>query len=91
MAGCLFTQSASSCFRFINMSQFVKSWEINGLFRLRSVQRERLLSVMVLLEKKRIYSPNIVDKLGNLLLTGFGVVSLYDLWAKARIKLQRPL
>lgn len=89
MAGCLFTQSASSCFRFINMSQFVKSWEINGLFRLRSVQRERLLSVMVLLEKKRIYSPNIVDKLGNLLLTGFGVVSLYDLWAKARIKLQR--
>lgn len=79
MAGCLFTQSASSCFRFINMSQFVKSREINGPFRLRSVRRDRLSSVMMPLEKRRIYSPNIVDKLGNLLLTGFGVVSLYDL------------
>lgn len=39
--------------------------------------------------KKGIYSQNIVDKLGNLLLTGFSVVSFYDLWAKARIKLQR--
>lgn len=30
----------------INMSQFVKSWEINGLFRLRSVRRDKLPSVM---------------------------------------------
>lgn len=36
----------------------------------------------MLLEKKGsgFIVPTIVDKMGNLLLTGFSVVSLYDLW-----------